>query len=329
MLKDSVGRIDFDVIDEHPFFCEENYDFVFIYVKEQGTFPSSIRAMFPSSEFFIVSETRDYDIALSSLRVSARDILPSSFTKEDVVLALEIARVFRKKEREAQRYLDLAGPLGCIGDIKKLKTFESVFAVVKKYALNHFPVSRVGAFRYHKIDHSKNFDFQTQGEVLLSDEELSRLSVENGEFCREKFSHVYLPFFQEEDETYFLLLETLEGFELSLATPILETLISVLKTCYGYIRTSRSEERMSFLAHTDDVTGLYNQRRLFKDIDANIAQAQDKNSCFSLIFVDVDKFKNVNDEYGHIIGSKLLMQIAGVIRQVIRETDYILSLWRG
>ena len=326
-----VECVDFDLIDRLSHFSkqklEESYDFVFIDMEgvqeKKAVLFSRIRSMFPFSELFVVNEKENYKVALAALRVGVRDILPFPFEDDEIAFALKMARIFRKKERESQRYLDLAGSLSCVGDIKSFKNFEAVFTIVKRYILNHFAVRRVGAFRYHRGDRSKKFDFKTQGEVLLSDEELYHLSEKGGALYRQKSHYVYLPFFQEQEEVYFLFLETFEDFDTSQSIPLLETLVSVLKICYGYVRASHSEEKMSFLAHTDDVTGLYNQRRLFKDIDINITQAQRVNGCFSLIFVDVDKFKNVNDEYGHIIGSKLLIQIAGVIRQVIRETDYI------
>ena len=80
---------------------------------------------------------------------------------------------------------------------------------------------------------------------------------------------------------------------------------------------------MSSLAHTDDVTGLYNQRKLLRDLDQKIVHTLQTDGYFSLIFLDIDNFKNVNDGHGHIIGTKLLVQVAGVIRKVIRDTDYI------
>ncbi len=81
------------------------------------------------------------------------------------------------------------------------------------------------------------------------------------------------------------------------------------------------EDRVEHLAYHDTLTGLPN-RYLFGDrLEQAIATAQREQSELALLFVDLDKFKPVNDQYGHRIGDLLLMAVADRIRHCLRRTD--------
>ena len=220
------------------------------------------------------------------------------------------------------KYSKFIAPLSYFGDIRKFTSFHQVFKISKKYIISQFPVKKVSAFHYDFKKKSITFDFKTWSEIKLSPQEATSL-VGSEKKYQVKEDHVYLCCFSESDSVHFILLEVSKDFNLLELDNFLEMLVSVIGNYYGYVGKHQSEKKMSSLAHTDDVTGLYNQRRLYSDIEKNIAMAKKGKGYFSLIFLDIDRFKNVNDEYGHIIGSKLLVQVAGVIRQVIRETDYI------
>jgi diguanylate cyclase (GGDEF)-like protein len=78
---------------------------------------------------------------------------------------------------------------------------------------------------------------------------------------------------------------------------------------------------LKVLSETDDVTSCFNQRKLFTDLDELIHKSSRDNSIFSVLFIDVDKFKVVNDLFGHLVGSTLLADIAVIIRNHI-QTPY-------
>ncbi|GAB2702540.1 sensor domain-containing diguanylate cyclase [Paenibacillus thermoaerophilus] len=78
------------------------------------------------------------------------------------------------------------------------------------------------------------------------------------------------------------------------------------------------------MAVTDHLTGLYVRRYL----DEQIAMQQRKDLCGTLVLIDVDNFKMINDTYGHQVGDRVLIQISSVIRSCIRETD-IPVRWGG
>ncbi|MBY0515774.1 MAG: GGDEF domain-containing protein [Bacteriovoracaceae bacterium] len=78
-------------------------------------------------------------------------------------------------------------------------------------------------------------------------------------------------------------------------------------------------ERMRRLALTDEITGLWNQRRLTQDLEEKV----ELESPFALLFIDIDFFKSVNDQFGHVHGSQLLIDMASILRRELRGSDLI------
>ena len=81
-------------------------------------------------------------------------------------------------------------------------------------------------------------------------------------------------------------------------------------------------------AATDALTGLFNRRKLDKILNKEIELAQYLNSELSIIFLDIDHFKDVNDTYGHDIGDDILRDLSNIIRQTTRKNDFI-ARWGG
>jgi len=83
------------------------------------------------------------------------------------------------------------------------------------------------------------------------------------------------------------------------------------------------QNQLKLLASTDSMTGLYNRREFMKissDI-FNIVQREKEN--LSLVVIDIDKFKNINDTYGHNIGDKVIVQFASLLKKIQRESDIV------
>lgn len=88
----------------------------------------------------------------------------------------------------------------------------------------------------------------------------------------------------------------------------------------------RTEERIQYLAHYDVLTGLPNRALLEERAQFVLSSAKRKNSPVSLIFFDLDHFKNINDSLGHSTGDALLVELSRRLRDVLREDDIISRL---
>lgn len=87
------------------------------------------------------------------------------------------------------------------------------------------------------------------------------------------------------------------------------------------IQNVRAVERIQELTITDDCTGLFNSRHLFSVMESELERSRRFSLPFSLIFIDLDRFKTVNDQHGHLTGSRLLAEIAKTIKTNVRGID--------
>lgn len=81
-------------------------------------------------------------------------------------------------------------------------------------------------------------------------------------------------------------------------------------------------------AHYDELTGVYNRRYFEKSLHQRLLNLKKEYSSFSLIMLDIDHFKNINDTYGHDIGDEALKLLVQIIQNNIRDSD-ILARWGG
>jgi diguanylate cyclase (GGDEF)-like protein len=88
------------------------------------------------------------------------------------------------------------------------------------------------------------------------------------------------------------------------------------------IENAHDVARIQQLTITDDCTGLYNVRYLYEVLSAELERSSQTEQPVSLAFLDLDHFKNVNDEYGHLVGSELLARAGELLRESSRKQDW-------
>jgi diguanylate cyclase (GGDEF)-like protein len=88
------------------------------------------------------------------------------------------------------------------------------------------------------------------------------------------------------------------------------------------IENARSFEKIQELTITDDCTGLYNARHLYKTLETEVYRSARFGYEFTVVFIDLDYFKQVNDTHGHLIGSRLLAEIGYLIKAQLRLIDF-------
>jgi two-component system, cell cycle response regulator len=86
---------------------------------------------------------------------------------------------------------------------------------------------------------------------------------------------------------------------------------------------SEANARLEQLSLTDDVTGLYNQRFLFQRLDEEYRRARRYREDLAILMIDVDHFKEVNDNHDHLFGSRALAHLGDVLRDGTRKIDYV------
>jgi diguanylate cyclase (GGDEF)-like protein len=76
-------------------------------------------------------------------------------------------------------------------------------------------------------------------------------------------------------------------------------------------------------AFIDDVTDLYNARYLFAALDREVSRAARTALELSILFLDIDRFKQVNDQYGHLVGSRVLRELGQLFHRSVRSIDTV------
>jgi diguanylate cyclase (GGDEF)-like protein len=115
----------------------------------------------------------------------------------------------------------------------------------------------------------------------------------------------------------------LPGFELA---TVLITLVVSGAFAYAFSTVSRSQRaRLHLLATKDPLTNAGNRRALNEKIETIVSARDRANNPASMLLLDLDHFKQVNDDFGHAVGDRILIRLAEIINLRIRVTD---SLYR-
>ena len=83
----------------------------------------------------------------------------------------------------------------------------------------------------------------------------------------------------------------------------------------------RKLDKTQAMLYRDDLTNLYNTRYLELAVDAELRRSERFVTQFCLLFIDLDGFKPINDQHGHLSGSGVLKQVADILRETVREVD--------
>jgi diguanylate cyclase (GGDEF)-like protein len=108
----------------------------------------------------------------------------------------------------------------------------------------------------------------------------------------------------------------------------LDMLLTLVDPCAIAIENAILFQRTEQLTITDDLTRLFNSRYLNLYIGREIKRCKRHGIPLSVIFLDLDGFKSVNDQYGHLAGSRTLTEVGGILVEAVRESD-ILARYGG
>lgn len=83
------------------------------------------------------------------------------------------------------------------------------------------------------------------------------------------------------------------------------------------------ERRILLLANTDPLTGILNRRAFMERMEAELHRANRDNSALSLIITDLDHFKRINDQFGHVVGDLVLQKFVEAVSTILRPYDFL------
>ena len=289
---------------------------------------SQIKEKAPLTEIILVSFSPNYSNAIRAFRLGARDVLLYPFKSRALTFSLERAVTYLTLYKRSDSLSDILGVLNRFGDSRKFKNDKHLIKSLSSFIKKKFSTESVVIFtrdnkgncrewsKACEKETKEDFSFSKDvGWIELEKNYFPYTFIEVGEKTRIVFylgkgteSSIYCSFVGKCDESDFELI----GY-----------LARLIQTSFQYKISGKNETKLLSLAHTDDVTGLYNQRRLQIDLDYAIEQYERDKSPFTVIFIDIDHFKAVNDSFGHLSGSLILTEVAKVLKAIVRESDYL------
>jgi diguanylate cyclase (GGDEF)-like protein len=102
---------------------------------------------------------------------------------------------------------------------------------------------------------------------------------------------------------------------------LLHGLSNHIQHTVGVLRTQA--DRLAELAHTDSLTGLANRRSIIEKLEREFTRARRYQRPLSLLYLDLDGFKAINDRFGHMFGDEILRGVAVSLLAVLRSTDHL------
>jgi diguanylate cyclase (GGDEF)-like protein len=102
-----------------------------------------------------------------------------------------------------------------------------------------------------------------------------------------------------------------------------QPLESVADICATAIQNARYFDRVRHMAYVDGLTGIFNRRYFEMRIAEEMERARRYDNALALIMVDLDHFKRLNDEFGHLLGDEVLRQVTTLFGQNLRKSDIV------
>ncbi len=295
----------------------------------------------PETAFILTADHASVDSALHAMRDGAADCVPKPFTPEELRLVASRMLEARRLRRENDHLRTLLATMDDCRSLAAAIEPAEIHGIALDVLLRRLGRSQ-GVAIYRGNPALGTDEVVTRG---VSDTTTERL---RGLFTSEKRSEIGAQLDAEVLEAGELL-ETLReaGIELRrlLVVPMdasnredvgflllpdqgapfapddLE--IARMVAAYGQVGVYNAERylRAKERAFIDDVTGSYNARYLFAAMEHELRRADRYGTQLSVIFLDVDRFKLVNDSHGHLVGSRTLRALAQVLLRCIRQVD--------
>ena len=279
-----------------------------------------VNQTFTKSALIWLTAKIDVKSSVNSFRYGVFDILTLPLDDKDVNVVfsrLKLYGAFQEGIMSPERAV-----LQMFSHPESFSERSSVSAQLMSYLNIFFEVEKNIQFKT-----SKNVLNSLQKKLNLDDRQLKKIQ----RFIVDDFGLIFGLKFTR-DKCYFLLKDT-EGVvnylvlknksSWSIQEIISGYLSNVVRTSLTILAETKKRQDILELSQTDEVTGLFNQRKLIEDLQYFIAKFEQDKGGFSLLFIDIDYFKTVNDRFGHVIGSQLLIDMSRVLKSQLRESDLV------
>ena len=139
--------------------------------------------------------------------------------------------------------------------------------------------------------------------------------------CNKNLNYICIPFDINDEYSLVISITTKDDAQIAKINHDIPSIKNYLEASKPVIESRILTDKLRESSLKDAMTGLYNRRFLEEFIDKFMKQAKREKKTYSVLMLDVDFFKSVNDTYGHDIGDKVIRSIGKVLQESIRESD--------
>jgi two-component system cell cycle response regulator len=293
----------------------------------------------PGTDFVLVTANASVASAVEALRMGATDYHEKPVRSEDLILALERALGRRRLLTENRRLRDELALYQSCRLLSGCLDPEDLFAMGLDLALRGIGLRR-GFALFHRADLPGSDGFHARGfgeadELAMRDALLAKpLELPRGEPRLEGRGELHellrragteagellvIPVHGEEEGGLMCLL----GERPALAPRSLERARVIAEHAALALRNAERYRAARDRAFIDDVTEVYNARYLLEALDREIRRSERYGTELSILFIDLDRFKLVNDTHGHLVGSNTLRQLSRLLEGCVRQVDTV------
>ncbi len=299
-----------------------------------------VRRAHPGTDFVVLTGRSSVDSAVAALRMGAADYLTKPIQPRELSSAVHRVLGHKRAIRENARLRGALATLESCRTLMHCLDSGEVYAVALELLLRAIPRRRgIALFRRSAIPLSDGIAFRGFPEaearrlrhVLVQEkavaiESMQRVEVVSGGAMDAVMRAasapgtpvLVVPLRGRESEAGVVWIfedgKPFEEADLEQASLIAQHAEIALSNAERYLR---AKER----AFIDDVTEVYNARYLLQATEHEIQRAARYGTELCVLFLDLDRFKLVNDQYGHLVGSQTLRQLSQVLRHCIRQVD--------
>ena len=208
-----------------------------------------------------------------------------------------------------------------IVDILRLKyhikdfTFYEVNNITSKRILIHTSADTI-CHKFVDKDAEQCRAFRTKSDVI---------STEFVNLCKtcdaNELRYICIPFTVNEDASLLISITTDTDNEINETSSAIPSIKNYLEAAKPVIESRILMDKLRDTSLRDGMTDLYNRRFLEEFIDQVMSQANRQDETYSVMMLDVDFFKMVNDTYGHDVGDKVIVALAKILKENIRDAD--------
>lgn len=321
-LQESFEVVSINKLDELNNITFKAHSLFYLHGKDLNQFEAVMDLLqdtHPNLPVSVIFKKRDFEVLLRAFDYPLVEVLDRKFQPGQIQKALLKSELNKFHQNESELPIKQISTL--FSSPIKIKNNESLAQLLTTYftefeACIEFAIINHGESTF---EHVFGSDFYPEKiHQILNKVEVNRFYI--GQTVDIDENQYATPFYDKDNRTSWLIFRANKEARSQIFN---KYFFRFLENSLIYRKGLDKTESFKELAEKDDVTGLFNQRKLNQDLQTTIEEHESLNQNFSVMFIDVDHFKKVNDNFGHVIGSKMLVGIGEILANELRGTDKI------